>query len=153
MENNPLWASDPTGEVALVDDLAIAGAAAALTCAAAKPCREAIGNAMVTTAKAINYMADQIILMAKDSAKRKAQYQEYKTFQQQGYERDPNDPCKTLKNRIDFMKKLVAMRQAWDLAWPHPKYPGGRHASLNKEDEIVIKSLENQLKAMCPNDC
>jgi hypothetical protein len=83
---------------------------------------------------------------------RDRQYQAYKEFQRNGYQRDP-DPCKELRNRIAFFKSLVAMRVAWDTAWPLEKYPGGRHSAQNAEDLLLIERLEAQYRSQCPDEC
>lgn len=57
VDNDPIGASDPTGTIALVDDAAMVGLAATTACAVSKPCRDAIGNAMAATAKAIGNAA------------------------------------------------------------------------------------------------
>ncbi|MCC8470684.1 hypothetical protein LN470_12955, partial [Xanthomonas phaseoli] len=48
-----------------------------------------------------------------DSVRRNAEYDAYKEVQRAGYQRDP-DPCKELRNRIEFLKKINKMRRAWD---------------------------------------
>jgi len=89
---------------------------------------------------------------AGDSIRRNEEYSAYKELQRAGYQRDP-DPCKELKNRIAFLKKLNAMRKTWDAAWPHPKWPGGRHANAIFDDEKTIRRLEEQYRMQCPNEC
>ncbi|WP_245879459.1 RHS repeat-associated core domain-containing protein, partial [Xanthomonas pisi] len=87
-----------------------------------------------------------------DSARRDAQYGVYKDLQRAGYQRDP-DPCKELRNRINFLKKINAMRKAWDSDWPHSKWPSGRHADVISKDEEIIQRLEQQYRMQCSNDC
>jgi len=90
--------------------------------------------------------------MSSDSEERNRQYQVYKDEQRAGYQRDP-DHCIQLRNRIEFMKRMVAHRQAWDAAWPLAKYPGGRHSTLNAQELATISLLEAQYRLECPGDC
>ena len=106
-----------------------------------------------TVGYGIGGIADWIYTMAKDEAEqRHKEYLEYKDFARRGYQRDP-DPCKELKNRIKFLKQLVAMRRMWDLRWPHSKYPGSRHADTIATDEQTIKRLEDKYRRECPDEC
>jgi RHS repeat-associated protein len=92
------------------------------------------------------------IVSNNDSEERNRQYQAYKDFQRKGYKRDP-DPCKELRNRIDFIYALIVMRKAWDAAWPNSKYPGGRHAAINQLDAEIAARLEEQYRSQCPDEC
>ena len=65
-------------------------------------------------------------------------YQEYKRIQRRGPMRDPIDECQNLRNLIAYHKQLLAMRSAWDLKYPHPRWPNGRHAAENAESIRLI---------------
>lgn len=88
-----------------------------------------------------------------DQERRKLEYDKYKDFQKRGYGKDPDD-CRRLKNRIEFTRKLVLMRHAWDMRWMSPKYPGGgMHAAANAKDWAELKVLEERLRRECPHEC
>lgn len=87
-----------------------------------------------------------------DKERRDLEYRKYKELNQQGYKRD-EDPCKNLRNRIEYMKKLALARHSWDMRWMTPKYPGGRHAAVNARDWAELKILEERLRRECPDEC
>ncbi|WP_282561162.1 RHS repeat-associated core domain-containing protein [Motilimonas sp. E26] len=87
-----------------------------------------------------------------EKAERKKAYAEYKDFQKQGYTRD-NDPCKELKNRIEFIEKMIQYREAFDRNFPHNKYPNGRHAKPIAMDKEDVERLKKKYKEMCSDEC
>jgi len=87
-----------------------------------------------------------------DDARRSAEYKKYKEIQQEGYQRD-DDPCKNLRNRIEFLKDVSLRRHAWGMKWMAPKCPGGRHLAQNFQDWARLKILEEQFRKECPNEC
>ena len=90
--------------------------------------------------------------MVTDKERRTTEYDSYKDFQRQGYDND-NDPCKNLKNKIDYHKELNKRRKQWDRNWPISKYPGGRHKNDIARDTENIKRWEEQYREMCNDSC
>lgn len=160
----PLFLVDPTGEHPAVAGLcfvpvvgwggcAIVGATVAVgACYLTGVCQRAAQAAGNWLDEQFGSWSASSSERGDDSKLRDEQYQAYKDFQRAGYKRDP-DPCKELRNRIEFFKKLVFMRKAWDQAWPINKYPGGRHQNQNGIDEALIQQLEQQYQRQCPNEC
>ena len=85
-----------------------------------------------------------------DKEQRKREYQAYKDFQHVGAIYDP-DPCRFLRNRIDFHKEMNRRRGEWDARWPHPKYPKGRHFDEIARTNSTIDNLEKDFRDMCEN--
>ncbi len=104
----------------------------------------------------IGYLAHENIMQATRGEIRQARkdsHDAYKAFQRQGYQRDPNDPCQELRNKIDFHKKMIAFRAAHDAAFPNPGWPDGkRHADVNNSDAENIKRWEKELEE-CEKSC
>jgi hypothetical protein len=87
-----------------------------------------------------------------DKERRKREHAEYKDFQRKGYEKD-NDPCKELKNKIEWHKELNKRRKAWDDNNPHLDWPGGRHSGDIAADSAKIERWEKELRELCGDNC
>ena len=102
------------------------------------------------------YLAHDNIMQATRGETRQARkdsHDAYKAFQRQGYQRDPNDPCQELRNKIDFHKKMIAFREAHDAAFPNPGWPDGkRHADVNNADGENVQRWEKELEE-CEKSC
>lgn len=55
----------------------------------------------------------------------------YKEYQRKGYQRDPDDPCQELRNRIAYLERLIGDRSMHDARFPNPGFLFGRHADVN----------------------
>jgi RHS repeat-associated protein len=139
--SSPLRFTDPRG--LCLEDLCIGEAIiAARTCAMIPAC--AAGVATITGG---------VIFSQSNKQARKESHDAYKAFQRQGYQRDPNDPCQELRNKIDFHKQMVAYRKAHDKAFPNPGWPNGeRHADVNDYDSKNIERWEKELED-CEKSC
>jgi uncharacterized protein RhaS with RHS repeats len=83
---SPIAYSDAKG--LCLEDLCIGEAIVAATWCAANPaCRT--GVATIVSSKQAHQES----------------HDAYKAFQRQGYQRDPNDPCQELRNKIEFHEK------------------------------------------------
>ncbi|PRC90613.1 hypothetical protein [Solimicrobium silvestre] len=84
---------------------------------------------------------------------RKESHDAYKAFQRQGYERDPNDPCQELRNKIAFHEQMIAARTAHDMSFPNPGWPDGkRHADVNDFDSENVTRWKKELED-CEKSC
>jgi RHS repeat-associated protein len=138
---NPLSFTDPRG--LCIEDLCIGEAIiAARACGAYAPCAAGV-VAIVSGA----------IFSQSNKQARKKSHDEYKAFQRQGYQRDPNDPCQELRNKIAFHEGMVAARTAHDIAFPNPGWPDGkRHADVNDADSKNIERWKKELED-CEKSC
>ena len=84
---------------------------------------------------------------------RKASHDAYKEYQRKGYQRDPNDPCQELRNRIAYLERLIADRSMHDARFPNPGFPFGRHTDVNAADQANINRLKERLKNECDDAC
>ncbi|WP_428253105.1 hypothetical protein [Gynuella sp.] len=85
---------------------------------------------------------------ASDKEKRNVEHRAYKEFQANGYLRT-GDPCRDLKNRIEFYKELANKKEAWDRNWHHQKSPRGRYYYEIQQMRKDIKEWEDELKNVC----
>ena len=70
---------------------------------------------------------------------RRDSHDAYKAYQRKGFERDPNDACQELRNRIAYLERLIANRMAHDTRFPNPRWPNGqRHAVVNAADQANL---------------
>jgi len=88
-----------------------------------------------------------------DKVDRRNDYAAYKAFQRTGYTRE-DDPCRNLRNRIDYHKELNKRRIDWDSKWPHSGFPNGqRHADVIAKDSANIQKWEKEYREMCSEKC
>jgi RHS repeat-associated protein len=96
---------------------------------------------------------DPVDPMASVKEDRKASHAAYKEYQRKGYQRDPNDPCQELRNRIAYLERLIADRTMHDARFPNPGYPLGRHTDVNAADQANVNRLKERLRNECPDQC
>jgi RHS repeat-associated protein len=84
------------------------------------------------------------------SEQRRAEHAAYKSLQRAGPLYDP-DPCRYLRNKINYHKELNRARGQWDANWPHVKWPNGRHFDEITNTNSIINRYEDQYKEMCEN--
>ena len=133
---NPLRYVDPTGEIAVADDLVIGGTVLIVGCAITSACRQAVADA-------INGLGN--LIFAKpyiNDPQAQAEHDEYK----RQYKEPPppfKDPCDELRWRLKREEDLLRARQAWDAKW----LPG-RHAGMNGEiqSQNAIRKLKEKMK-------
>lgn len=130
--SNPLTSSDPLGLFAF-----------------AIPLAPAVGQ-LVVDAIALGLGAYGLFNMS-DKERRREDYRSYKDYQSQGYQRT-GDPCKDLKNKIDYHKNLADKKEGFDKKWPHRKFPGGRHSEEVKRMREDIEKWEKELREMCGDE-
>ena len=83
-----------------------------------------------------------------DKQDRRDSHDAYKAYQRTGYERDSNDACQELRNRIAYLERLIADRANHDTRFPNPGWPNGqRHAGGNAADHL------DRLRERLKNDC
>jgi RHS repeat-associated protein len=138
---NPLQFADPTGRC--IEDLCIGEVIAAATWCASNP----------ACAAGVVAIAGGAIYSQSNKQARKESHDAYKAFQRQGYQRDPNDPCQELRNKIAFHEQLIAARSAHDAAFPNPGWPDGkRHADVNDIDSKNVERWKKELEE-CEKSC
>jgi RHS repeat-associated protein len=138
---DPLRYADPTGQC--IEDFCVGEVIAGATWCATNPACAA-GVVAITGGAIFSQSTKQA---------RKESHDAYKAFQRQGYQRDPNDPCQELRNKIEFHEKLIAARSAHDAAFPNPGWPDGkRHADVNARDDENVKRWKKELEE-CEKSC
>jgi RHS repeat-associated protein len=155
----PLILTDPTGRAPAIAGLCLVPAVGWVGCAVVGT-TVAVGACYVTgacqrAAQGIgNWLDDRIGSWSASSSRedRERDYQAYKEFQRAGVPYDP-DPCRYLKNKIEYHRRLSQLRSAWDLNNPHPKWPNGRHFDEIQISNALIKKYENEYAQMCEKDC
>lgn len=84
---------------------------------------------------------------------RKASHDAYKAYQRKGYDKDPNDRCQEMRNRVRYHERLIADRSMHDARFPNPGFPMGRHAAVNATDMETVRRLKQRLREECGDDC
>jgi len=135
VNGNPLRYSDPTGQIAIADDVIIGGTVLIVGCAITPACRQAVSDA-VSGLGAI--LARPFV----NDPQAQAEHDEYK----RNYNSPPppfNDPCEELRWRLKREEDLLRARQAWDAKWMP-----GRHAGMNGEIQSnnAIRKLKDKMK-------
>jgi RHS repeat-associated protein len=140
---NPVSRIDPTGQIAIADDLIIGGTVLAVGCAITLACRQAVGDAISGLGNLI--FAKPFV----NDPQAQAEHDEYK----RRYNEPPppfRDPCDELRWRLKREEDLLRARQAWDAKW----LPG-RHAGMSGEiqSQNAIKRIKDKMKQQgcdCP---
>jgi RHS repeat-associated protein len=86
-----------------------------------------------------------------EKERRAAAYNNYKSFAGRGYQKT-GDPCKDLKSKIEFHKKLSEMKKSFDTNFPNSKFPAGRHAAEIARWERQIKEWTDEYNKLCGKD-
>lgn len=63
------------------------------------------------------------------------------------------DKCTDLLNMIHYHKQCVDMKEQWDNNWPHPEFPGGRHASDVADRRARAEKLKELYNKECGKNC
>ena len=139
VSGNPLSRIDPTGEIAIADDVVVGGAVLALGCAMTPACRQATGDAVSGIG---NLIFNKPFV---NDPQAQAEHDAYKDRSRQTP--PPNfDECERLKWLLKREQDVVQAMKVWDTKWL-----AGRHAQAIVERMRGIDKLKEQIKKKCGN--